>query len=86
MAKKPKQFDNIPDEFVSDVVEVTTTENTRIGCMKWIQNEDNGDSLWISEAPISYCCWVHDGLTRMQLQIPNGQQLLLKRGQGLTAC
>lgn len=83
--KKPKTFVNVPDEFVSEIVEVEAILDSRIGCMKWIRNEP-GFSIWLSDAPISCCCWVHDGLTRIKLNLPRGRELQLRDGQGLTPC
>jgi len=85
MTRKPEAFADVPDEYVAEVEEVAAAADTRIGCMKWLRNEP-GHSIWVSDAPISCCCWVHDGLTRIKLNIPRGQQLRLRNGQGLTAC
>lgn len=86
MANKPAVFNDVPDEYITEIVrEEELNQDTRIGCMRWIRNEPDA-SIWQSEAPLGCCCWVWDGLTRMQLRIANGQQLRLRNGQGLTAC
>lgn len=82
---KPETFAAIPDQYVTTIVSDEARDGTTIGCMRWIRNEP-GASIWVSEAPISCCCWVNDGLVSLQLSIPRGQELRLLEGQGLRMC
>lgn len=83
MSNKPEAFADVPDEWVEEVQELAAAAG-RIGCMRWVRDEP-GHSVWVSEAALC-CSWVHDGLTRIRVNIPMGQELRLRNGQALTPC
>jgi hypothetical protein len=80
--KKPEVFAHIPDEWVTNV---QTNATQQIGCMVWVSSDANG-STWKPTGPLSCCCKVNDGLTSISINVPFGQTLYLKNGQGLDEC
>jgi hypothetical protein len=78
---KPIAFSHIPDEWITSI---QTRDTQTIGCMEWVSSDANG-STW-KPTGLSCCCIVNDGLTSITMNVPVGQTLYLKNGQGLSPC
>jgi len=82
MTNKPASFSHIPDEWITSI---QSRDTQTIGCMEWVSS-DGGGSTWKASGPLACCCVVNDGLDSIRMNIPAGQTLYLKNGQGLSAC
>jgi hypothetical protein len=82
MSVKPTAFAHIPDEWITSI---QPQDRQTIGCMEWVSSDENG-STWKPTGPLSCCCIVNDGLTSVTTNVPVGQTLYLKNGQGLSGC
>jgi hypothetical protein len=82
MLNKPSAFAHIPDEWITNV---QTSDVQTIGCMVWVSS-DAGGSTWKPAGPFACCCVVNEGLDSITTNVPIGQTLYLKNGQGLSSC